>query len=194
MHKRRPTVLAVAVFVFTLLFFASAGLAGAQTLDQYDDQVAAQQQDLNCADFSSREEAQAELESDPSDPNNLDADDDGQAYEDFDYGGAGVTSDGGGDITVTTDNTGSVDRSADAFRCDFFLHVVRDDLGNVRRQYRGDELIVRRFEQCLSDKVLADTIPNRRLPDTGGPLLPLLFAGGLLAAGLGLGWRTIKRS
>jgi hypothetical protein len=84
------------------LFSASAGLAGAQTQDQYDDQVTAQQQDLNCADFSSREEAQAELESDPSDPNNLDADDDGQACEDFDYGG-GATSGGGGDNMVTTD-------------------------------------------------------------------------------------------
>ena len=39
--------------------------------------------DLDCADFATREEAQAELESDPSDPNGLDADDDGIACEEF---------------------------------------------------------------------------------------------------------------
>ena len=41
--------------------------------------VWAQTQDLNCADFRSQAEAQAELEKDRSDPNNLDNDDDGQA-------------------------------------------------------------------------------------------------------------------
>jgi hypothetical protein len=53
----------------------------------------AQDDDLNCADFSSQAEAQRELEKDRSDPNNLDADDDGQACEDFDYGTGGA---GGG--------------------------------------------------------------------------------------------------
>jgi hypothetical protein len=43
----------------------------------------AQENNLNCADFSSQAEAQAELDSDPSDPNNLDADNDGQACEDL---------------------------------------------------------------------------------------------------------------
>jgi hypothetical protein len=84
----------------------------------------------------------------------------------------------------------SVDRSADAFRCDFFLRVVRDDGGNVRHQYRDDELIVRRFEQCLSEDVIADTIVNRKLPDTGG--VPLLVPGvSWLSRSLGWGfwWR-----
>ena len=53
----------------------------------------AQDDNLNCADFSSQSEAQRELEKDRSDPNNLDADDDGQACEDFDYGAIGA---GGG--------------------------------------------------------------------------------------------------
>jgi len=54
---------------------------------------------LNCEDFASQEEAQAELERDPSDPNNLDADNDGLACETFDYddgGGSGDGGDGGG--------------------------------------------------------------------------------------------------
>lgn len=47
--------------------------------------VMAQDDDLNCGDFDSQEEAQAEYESDTSDPNNLDDDDDGEACEDYDY-------------------------------------------------------------------------------------------------------------
>ncbi len=37
--------------------------------------------DLDCADFATQAEAQAELDADPSDPNGLDADDDGIACE-----------------------------------------------------------------------------------------------------------------
>ena len=43
---------------------------------------------LNCEDFNSQQEAQDEFESDRSDPNNLDADNDGEACETFDYGTA----------------------------------------------------------------------------------------------------------
>jgi hypothetical protein len=39
--------------------------------------------DLNCEDFASQAEAQAVYDANPSDPNNLDADDDGQACEEF---------------------------------------------------------------------------------------------------------------
>jgi hypothetical protein len=48
--------------------------AFAPGVDQYD-----------CASFGSQASAQAELQRDPSDPNNLDADNDGQACEDYDY-------------------------------------------------------------------------------------------------------------
>jgi hypothetical protein len=51
--------------------------AQAQT-DQYD-----------CASFGSQGSAQAELERNPSDPSNLDSDDDGLACEDYDYGVSG---------------------------------------------------------------------------------------------------------
>ncbi len=45
--------------------------------------------DVDCPEIS-QAEAQAVLDADPSDPNNLDADDDGEACEDYDYGsGAG---------------------------------------------------------------------------------------------------------
>ena len=51
--------------------------AFAQT-DQYD-----------CQSFGSQQSAQAELERDLSDPNDLDPDADGIACEEYDYGGAG---------------------------------------------------------------------------------------------------------
>jgi Excalibur calcium-binding domain len=37
--------------------------------------------DLDCSDFTSHDEAQAALDADPSDPNSLDADSDGEACE-----------------------------------------------------------------------------------------------------------------
>lgn len=58
----------------------------------------AQSNDLDCADFSTQAEAQANLEANPSDPNNLDADDDGEACEDS-FG-----SDGGGSDTGAADD------------------------------------------------------------------------------------------
>ncbi len=57
----------------------------------------AQESDLDCSDFSTQAEAQAEYDRDTSDPNRLDADDDGEACETFDYGGSGGNNDDGGD-------------------------------------------------------------------------------------------------
>jgi hypothetical protein len=45
--------------------------------------------DLDCADFATQEEAQAVLRRDPSDPNGLDADNDGIACEDLPHAGSG---------------------------------------------------------------------------------------------------------
>jgi hypothetical protein len=46
-------------------------------------------QDRDCKDYSSREAAQAELDANPSDRYNLDADNDGLACENYDYNGIG---------------------------------------------------------------------------------------------------------
>lgn len=48
---------------------------------------------LDCADFATQQEAQAEYDADPSDPNGLDADSDGVACEE--NAGGGTTDDGG---------------------------------------------------------------------------------------------------
>jgi len=148
---------------------------GAQQ-DQYGDRVTTQQTgDLDCDDFATRGQAQAELAKDRSDPNNLDADNDGQACEELSPG-------------VAPTDGGSTENGSDsgARQCEFFLRVVRDDRGTLRDQYRDDELIVQRFEQCLSGDVLADTIPNRNLPFTGGMSLLFLVGIGLAAIVAGI--------
>jgi len=55
------------------------------------------QDDLNCDDFPTQAAAQANLDANPSDPNNLDADDDGQACED-----SGLPPGGSGENTTGT--------------------------------------------------------------------------------------------
>ena len=77
----------------------------------------AQDGDKDCADFASQAEAQAYFEANGGSPtnnvDNLDADHDGQACEDFDYGGGtGGGGTGGGD-TGGVDN-GGVDNGGGA--------------------------------------------------------------------------------
>jgi Excalibur calcium-binding domain len=66
---------------------------------------AAAQDVFNCSDFTYQEEAQAEYNRDPSDPNNLDADNDGIACEDLPSRGNGTTSTTG--TTTGTSTTGT---------------------------------------------------------------------------------------
>lgn len=61
------------------------GDEGGPSQRQYGDD-GDEREDLNCDDFDSQVAAQANLDSNPDDPNNLDADDDGKACEDFPYG------------------------------------------------------------------------------------------------------------
>jgi hypothetical protein len=94
---------------------------------------------------------------------------------------------------TTADDASNADgvRDADAFRCEFFLRVVRDDRGALRAQYQDDEVVVQRFEQCISDDVIADTIPDRKLPFTGG--MPLLFLAAIGIASLVVGAAVLRR-
>lgn len=112
--------------------------------------------DLDCEDFASQQEAQAAYNQDTSDPNGLDADDDGLACEDFDYtNGVGATGNPptGGDGGATTGGQTT-------------------DIGSD--QYAGEDV--------------ADDGGMTNLPDTGGFSLgsfalgagALLIAGGLL--------------
>jgi hypothetical protein len=53
------------------------------TPSNVDFELVQSQADLNCADFASQAEAQAEFDSDTTDPNGLDADGDGEACEEL---------------------------------------------------------------------------------------------------------------
>jgi hypothetical protein len=74
----------------------------------YEDKASAQT-DLNCSDFSTQAEAQAELDRDTSDPYNLDADNDGIACEEL-SSGTGTT---GRSTTGTTTGTGATAQQTD---------------------------------------------------------------------------------
>lgn len=67
--------------------------------------LTASAQDLNCDDFATQAEAQANLDANPSDPNNLDGNNDGVACE----GGVG----GGGSGSGSGTGSGSDDSGAD---------------------------------------------------------------------------------
>lgn len=81
------------------------------------------QDNLNCEDFKSQKAAQRELDRDPADPNNLDANNDGQACEEFFAGTAGTADTaadagggggGGGRRANRAGNAGNADAAADA--------------------------------------------------------------------------------
>jgi hypothetical protein len=184
------------VIFFTLaLLGVPASPAMAQSQDLYD-----------CPDFTYQEQAQAIYNQDRSDPYNLDGDNDGIACEDLPSRGATggqyssnqVATQQVGTQATTTDGAGTTDDAnnpnSDNFRCESFLRVARDANGALRRQYRGDELVTQRFEQCLSGDVLMNTIPNRNLPFTGGISTLWLAAIGLsfIVAGLSVR-RTMMR-
>ena len=90
---------------FLLLAFASTFACISISPDK-----AAAQDTLNCTDFTYQEDAQAEYNRDPSDPNNLDADNDGIACEDLPSRGNGTTTTTGtttGTSTTTGTTTGT---------------------------------------------------------------------------------------
>lgn len=68
-----------------VLVFA-CGFAARIVYEQAITPAVAQEDQYDCASFGSQESAQATYDADPTDPNNLDPDDDGQACEDYDYG------------------------------------------------------------------------------------------------------------
>ena len=147
--------------------------------------------DLDCADFATQQEAQAELERDPSDPNNLDADGDGVACETYPYG-TGGGGEGGRDLNCADfathgeaqreyakDRTdpNNLDADGDGRACEDLIGEGRENPPSVRDQYapEGD---------VGNPK---DVIPGtgvRRVPPTGGP--PYLAVGALVLMGVAL--------
>ena len=69
----------------------------------------AQEDQYDCESFGSQESAQAELERDLSDPNNLDPDADGQACDDYNYG------DDGGSTASATASASAMSATEDQY-------------------------------------------------------------------------------
>ncbi len=79
--------------------------------------AAGAQGNLDCNDFNSRADAQANLDANPSDPNGLDRNDDGQACENFVYSGgsSAVPAPESGASVEAVATTGESDPDADGF-------------------------------------------------------------------------------
>ena len=101
------TMLKLAVVVLVLATGATARI----TYEQISTPALAQEDQYDCASFGSQESAQAELDRDPRDPNTLDADDDGQACEDYDYDDTSSTT-GSASPTPTTTSSPAPTSSA----------------------------------------------------------------------------------
>lgn len=127
--------------------------------------AAVAQDDLNCDDFATQAEAQATLDADPSDPNNLDADDDGIACED--------TFGGGTAIPPGPDRCEGITDPVEFEEC-----VAQG--GPTPGQYGQPEPPVPAPPAEPSGPPAA---ASGTLPDTGGASLVVLGAGTLLVAG-----------
>src|SRR5215217_3550897 len=137
--------------------------------------------DLDCADFATQQEAQAVLERDSSDPNRLDADNDGIACETYPYGtGGGGVEGGGGDLNCAAFSThgaaqrefandhtdpNNLDADNDGRACEELIGEGHDGKTPVRDQYASKTLPPRTPPGDISNP--RDVMPGtsvRRVP------------------------------
>ena len=168
---------------------------------------------LDCDDFATQAEAQAEYDKDTTDPHNLDPDNDGQACED--EFAAAANDDGTIDEVTNNEVTNDGDlnaaraedvEAASELSCVEILRIFRSGsdtgpLGGFGGQY-GQEIFVslhgqygdradrdvfiaERIEECLAREVIdKDAVAGKTLADTGGaPILPIAA---FLLAGVGI--------
>lgn len=116
---------------------------------------------FNCIDFATQEDAQAFFNQDTSDPEGLDADDDGEACEDSGLPSGGMTEDDDDGLTDDDDP-------------DTSQYV----------QYEDDEpTTITGIEAVVEDDEADASATMTALPDTGGASLMALGAGALLLGG-----------
>ena len=182
----------IAVLIAFFLFVAAAMFA----LGMLAISSQAQDRDLDCADFATQEEAQAELERDPTDPNGLDADDDGIACEQLSgTGGAGT---GGRDLDCADFATQqAAQRELERDPTDPH-NLDADDDGVACEELSGTGGGADDHQYNAGGKevtVIVETIPDKKiLVDTGGPSFATV---GALLIGLGLvgfGIRILRRT
>lgn len=170
----------VALCTVAVLSFASMALAQQGSSE-----------DLNCEDFNSREEAQATLDADPSDPNGLDADGNGLACDEvFSIEAQEQTVPPGAEVAPVTPPTGADSPVFQPTEPDVADQTARQG------QYQtppGAEVAPVTPPPGADSPVFQPAEPDVAvLPDTGGPafLLPL----GVLLVGSGaLGFAALRR-
>ena len=123
------------LMVLTSLVFASTFAC----ISVYADKAAAQDI-LNCSSFATQEEAQAVFNRDPSDPHNLDGDNDGIACEELPSGG-NVTTDPGpgtclGPRELMNESAGGPGSTGESFPS-FATNSPRYNHGHYNRRYYG---------------------------------------------------------
>src|SRR5215218_7557080 len=89
MCRRMGNVVFKLVMVVLVLAAAFVLRATYEQVVYPDEAALAQADQYDCASFGSQASAQVQLDRDPSDPNDLDADGNGQACDDYDYGTGG---------------------------------------------------------------------------------------------------------
>jgi hypothetical protein len=166
-------------------------------------------EDLDCANFATQQEAQAELERDPSDPNGLDADNDGIACEELAGGGGGG---GDGELDCADFATqGAAQKELAKARTDPY-NLDADNDGIACEELRGDggggdptgpdPGRVAPGEDQYTPKAPPGPVDSpkgvmpgtgvRRVPDTGGPPI-VLGALAVLGTALILGHGVLRR-
>ncbi len=125
------------------------------------------QDDLNCSDFATQEEAQAEFDADTSDPNGLDGDNDGLACEDS--------------LPSGGDSPNVIPPGPD--RCEGIIDQAEFEECVAQG---GPTVPEEQYTDPVGPMTPVEPVPTAgtALPDTGGPSLVLLA--GLLLIGGGL--------
>jgi len=125
-------------------------------------------QDTDCSDYSTQAQAQAVLEADMSDPNGLDADDDGIACETLPGGGGGGGGGGGAEDTMSASPSSAASPASSS---------------------PATTSATASTTATSTAMATAQASPAPELPGTGGPApavslaaVALLVGGGILAA------------
>ncbi len=148
--------------------------------------------DLDCANFASQEAAQAVLERNPSDPNGLDADNDGIACEELAGGGGGggygeldcadfaTQREAQAELERDPSDPNNLDADNDGIACEELIDEGRDDPTPVGQQYepKTPPGPVDRPEGVIPGTGVG------RMPPTGGP--PYVALGALMLLGVAL--------
>jgi hypothetical protein len=202
MQRAGTLFFATVCWVFCSLLMAGASLA-------QDDQ-------FDCASFGSQAAAQAELDRNPSDPSNLDADNDGEACETYPYNNSGGSGGGGGgdldcaDFATQDEAQAVLDRDPsdpnrldadnDGIPCE---NLPPNDGGNQNPTSTKPESTTAAEDQYTSKKIPPGNVSNpkavipgsgaKKIPNTGGPPYLALGALSLLGAALIVGRGVLRR-